>query len=187
MNILERILFFFYNLVIAGLSVIFIVINLKLVPINSIGNYFQALYANDLKTILINLAIGLVFFFFALRFIYINFQGKREPKRNTIDHLTEIGDVKIAIDALEAMAVRTGQKIAGVRNLEAKVVESNGYAKVALKATLDPDINIPEVSEALQAEVKGYLENLTGIKIERVIVLVKDVLDKPAGQKNQLK
>jgi len=187
MNILERIVFFFYNLVIAVLSVVFIVITLKLVPLNVIGGYFYALYANNFQTMLTNLLIGLIFFFISLRFIFINFQSKHEVKRTTINQVTEIGDVKIAVEALEAMATRTGGKINGVRELVAKVVPTEFGAKIALKVSLDPEINIPETTDKLQNEVKNYIETLSGVKVEKVIVVVKDVLNKPASQRSSLK
>ncbi len=187
MNLLEKIIFFFYNLVIAVLAVLFIVVSLRLVPLDTIGFYFHAFYNSGMQTQLNNLLIGLIFFFVSLRFIFITFQKNSKEQSSTINYSTEIGDVKISVEAIETMATRTGRQIPGVRELVAKVVPTEFGAKIALKVSLDPDTSIPETSDKLQAEVKQYVERLSGIKIEKVLVVVKDVLQKAAVQKAPLK
>ncbi len=182
MNLLERIIFFFYNLAIAFLSILFISVSLKLIPLNTIGYYFQALYANDASAMLTNGLIGVIFFFISLRFIFINFQRQAEPRSNSINYTTEIGDVRISVEAIEAMANRAGRQVSGVRELAAKVIPTEFGAKIALRVSLDPETNIPEATDKLQTEVKNYVESLSGIKIEKVVVIVKDVLQKPATQ-----
>ncbi|OEF98440.1 alkaline shock response membrane anchor protein AmaP [Desulfuribacillus alkaliarsenatis] len=181
MNLLEKIVFFFYNLAIALLSIIFIIVSLKLIPIDAIGRYFTALYANSLQTMLSNALIGLVFFLVALRFMFSTFERYGAADRTssrTINHSTDIGDVKISVEALEAMAARTGRQIEGVRELSAKVIPTEFGAKISMKVTLNPETNIPETTDKLQVEVKKYVETLSGVKIEKVLVVVKDVLQK---------
>ena len=187
MNLLEKIIFFFYNLAIAVLSILFIVISLRLLPLDTIGFYFHTMYYSGLQGQLNNLLIGLIFFFVSLRFIFITFQKNSKARSSAITYSTEIGDVKISVEAIETMATRTGRQIPGVRDLVAKVVPTEFGAKIALKVSLDPETSIPETTDMLQEEVKKYVERLSGIKIEKVIVVVKDVLQKPAVQKAPLK
>lgn len=189
MNLLEKIVFFFYNVVVAALSILFIIISLKLIPINVVGQYFQALYANSLQTMLSNALIGLVFLLVSLRFIFLSFQRQPdiEYSSTTINHTTEVGDVRISVEALEAMAFRTGRQIEGVRELVAKVIPTEIGAKIALKITLNPETNIPDTTDKLQVEVKNYVEAFSGVKIEQVMVVVKDVLQKPSAHRAPLK
>ncbi|OEH85660.1 hypothetical protein BHU72_02355 [Desulfuribacillus stibiiarsenatis] len=188
MNLLDKIVFFFYNLTVAFLAVLFMIISLNLIPISMIGEYFHQLYNSPWQSVVSNVVIGLIFFIFSLRFIFMNTKKTRKSdNRAAITQSTEVGEIRISIEALETMAERVGRQIIGVRELNAKVIPTETGAKVAVKVSLDPETNIPETMTLLQVNVKEYVEGFSGISIDKVLVVVKDVLPKAVNQRSPLK
>lgn len=65
----------------------------------------------------------------------------------------------------------------GIRNLmkNVKVEYINGKIKLDLAITVDYGINIPGISQAVQAKVKAAVENMTGLTVEDVNVRIAGI------------
>lgn len=65
----------------------------------------------------------------------------------------------------------------GIKNLmkNVKVEYLGGMLKIELAITVDYGINIPGLSQAVQAKVKAAVENMTGLTVEDVNVRIAGI------------
>lgn len=125
-------------------------------------------------------AVTLLLFLASARFLVLAFRRSAPPL--TIDQRTPLGDVHIAVDALESLAVAAARRIRGVRELEARVRPSEGGTRIALRVSVDGEAPIPDLTQALQAAVKDHVERVAGVIVQDVTVHVAGVVTSRVGR-----
>jgi uncharacterized alkaline shock family protein YloU len=103
----------------------------------------------------------------------IAFQHRREEK--TIIHQTQIGEIQIAVSAVESLALKAAKRIKGVKEAHVGVRADSGLLDVFIEITVHPDLSIPEISEEIRVQVDQYIYETVGIRINSVKVLVTKV------------
>lgn len=95
---------------------------------------------------------------------------------------SEIGEIKISTDTLENLASKVSAKINGVKEQKVRVkLEENGSVIVVAKIYVDGETPIPQISEQIQFQVKENIQNIAGIDVGQVHVIVANV--GPSSQK----
>ncbi len=114
----------------------------------------------------------------------IGFRSSRKPAE-TVMQYSELGEVRISIAAIENMVLRVTQRQEAVKESSRKVVNTPQGLLIYLKAKVLPDLNVPDLASELQQSIKNYLEEITGIKVAEVKVLVENIVSEytPAVQK----
>lgn len=117
---------------------------------------------------------GAVVLIVSLRLLYLAF--RRYP-RQTIVHETAMGEVRISLDAIENLVRKAVHQVRGVREVKAAVASAPGGVAVRVRASVTPDINIPEASDQIQNTVKNYVRNVVGIGVQEVKITVDNIGD----------
>lgn len=120
--------------------------------------------------------IGLFLFLVSLRLL---FSAMRRPKDEGVDRLTEFGYIRISPETLENIASKAARGVKGIRDLTARVRfsgDSPSSVGIGLKITVDGETPIQLLSEELQRTVKQQLEEIAGVEVSQVSVLVKDTV-----------
>lgn len=117
--------------------------------------------------------VGAVFFIVSLRLLWYAFR-RRGTSQTTI-HETALGEVRISLNAIENLIRRVGRQVNGIRDLHPRVRAAEGGLKIDLRAWVSPDINVPDVSDHLQGQVKKHIRNVVGMDVAEISILVKDV------------
>lgn len=114
-----------------------------------------------------------LFFIASVRFIIYVFTPGRS--RRAVVHETEMGEVHIALDAIENLVKRATRQVRGVRAVRAKVATREGGLAIYLRIVVSPDVSIPEASEEIRSTLKSYVKNVVGVPVLDIPIEVDDI------------
>lgn len=170
MVFLDRILLVLYSLAVAIVALLTVSHVFRL-------PWLDRLYAEYPYQVLI---AAVILFLVSLRFIFVRSGGAEEPQ--AVVSKTEHGEVKISVQTLESLAERATRLIRGVNDLKTKVRPSEAGIRVAVRISVDPDLNIPQLTSSVQEKIKDYVESTTGLTVQEVVVHVSDIAKPQAGK-----
>ncbi len=175
MNLFQRLLLTIYCLSLTIISVIVFLVSLNIIQDDSVYYIIDSLY-NDIETAVIAIVSSIVFIVLSLWFLTLSFRGT--PKASGIHQFGEFGDIIITIDTLESIAIKAARKVKGVKDLKARVKQGETEAgiRIGLRITVDGESSIPEIIELLQQNVKSHTEEITGVSVETVTVVVENTI-----------
>lgn len=101
--------------------------------------------------------------------------GVRPSARQAVVHEGTLGQIRIALSAVEALVEKVVSQNSGVREVKARVVAVPQGIGINVRATVTPDIQIPEISEIMQRQVKEKVLEVTGISVHNVRILVENI------------
>lgn len=97
---------------------------------------------------------------------------RKTPNNYALVKSTELGAINITVPTLEHIVIKTAKQVQGVKEVKPKVkVIPDGIA-VYLQANVTLDSNIPLITQELQNNVKGRIEQIVGVRVLEVKVLV---------------
>jgi len=106
---------------------------------------------------------------------FLAFGSRRDRPEQALIHDTAMGEVRIALSAVENLVIKAAKGIRGVRDVKAKVYKSEGSIGVRLRAVVSPEVNVPETSRAIQQAVTDYTKNVVGVDVTEVKVVVQNI------------
>ena len=167
MSLFDRILLTMYTLVVAILSLFVMAAYINIPP--SWGTLGLARALTRWEAV----PVALLFFIFSLRFLLSG--GKKERRRATITHHSELGDVTITLTAIQNLAQRAAQTVRGVRDAKVSVQLVDDMLVITAKVSASLDNSAPAISAALQETIKSGVEASAGVGVKEVKVLVEDM------------
>jgi uncharacterized alkaline shock family protein YloU len=175
MKISYRVVIIFSSLVMLVLSIFF----------------FALLLGEDAFRILWVFTVGdkgkifklIAFLFFFVLFVLLWMAGLHTKKElKTIIHETELGEIRIASPAVEALALRAVRKIRGVRDAEIRVLTENDGLRFQVEISSSPDLNIPQLIHEIRDELHAYIQSTIGIPVNNSEVTVNKVSAEPRAR-----
>jgi Uncharacterized protein conserved in bacteria len=85
----------------------------------------------------------------------------------------ENGSAYVTLNVLSDMAKRITQDTEGVRSCKSEVKNSEGGVDVELELALNPGIPVAPLANRLQAKLKERIYEMTGIRVNKVSILVE--------------
>lgn len=129
------------------------------------------------------LAVGAALLLIALILLALGFRPSKKVG-NAVLKGSEFGEVLISITAVENMVLRVVQQTKGIKDAGRKVVFTPDGLVVRVRITVMPDVSLPGLINDLQSRAKDYLEEITGITVHEVKVMVENVnMDQAASKK----
>lgn len=116
--------------------------------------------------------IGTAFFAVSVRLIFSAFQRRGGQP---VVHETPLGEVSISLDAVENLIRKVVRSIKGVRETTAVVTHGKDGLHAVLRATISPEVSIPEVSEEIQSSVRQYVKRVVGVDMAEVRLEVVNI------------
>jgi uncharacterized alkaline shock family protein YloU len=119
--------------------------------------------------------VGFVFFAASVRLILTALTGQGDGR--PVIHETAHGEVRISLDAVENLVKKVARGIKGVREIKAEISHSpsGDGLHARLRATISPEVSIPEVSEEIQNNVRQYVKRVVGIEMADVAIRVENI------------
>ncbi|KUK63922.1 MAG: hypothetical protein XE00_0286 [Desulfofundulus kuznetsovii] len=117
------------------------------------------------------LLLGL-FIIAGIRLLWVNIKPAREQ---AVVYESKLGNVHIALGAIESLAEKVVSQNNGIREVKAQVFNRPQGIGIRIKAAVTPDISIPEVSDTVQEQVKERVLSVTGITVQQVEFLVHSI------------
>lgn len=168
MGIFDRIILSIYTFLLAFLSMAVILISLKLISMEQMWTGLALIYGHW--------EAGLVAAVFLLVSIRLMLAGLRSRNSgNTIIHHNEMGDIHIALDAVENLVEKAARHVRGVRGVKVRASHSSAGLKLRLKAVISPESNVPSVTAEIQQRVGEYVRNTVGVELADMHVLVENI------------
>jgi uncharacterized alkaline shock family protein YloU len=172
-RLVDKLLLFLYSLVIFIVSCFVLSAVWNFIPISSSKHTVDSVYVEK-GPAYATIAVTLIILLISIRFLYISLRRGRS-QAPSIDQRTEYGDIRISIETVENLALKAAGRIRGVKDLRARVKVNQSGLEITVRAIVDGDSSIPELTEEMQSAVKRYLEEITGIPVDSVTVFVANI------------
>jgi len=117
-----------------------------------------------------------LFILIGIRLFWVSI--KPERKKQIIVQEGALGKVRVAIPAIENLVEKTVAQNSGVREIKAQVTTVPQGIGIKMRATVTPDIQIPEISKVIQEKVKEKVLEITGITVQEVSILISSIAAK---------
>jgi len=173
MNIFLRILLAVYAVCLTFISAISMIIAIKPVTFDLICEYVSDNIMTSNAALIVLFIISLIFFILSMTFLLSGIKGSKD--KNAVSKHTNIGEIRISLNSIENIALNASKRMNGVRDTRASVEKRNENVSVTIRLVVMPDINIPAISEEIQARVKKSIEESAGIAVENVRVVVDNI------------
>jgi len=122
----------------------------------------------------------------ALGFLLVFFAFRVKRGRYYAVQTNDAGSVQISVQAIDHLIRKCVQRYDDVTLTSANVGGQHDAIVVRLRMAIRSDVRIPELVATIRAEVKEYIESCSGVKVERVEVIVdatKDAADRQDAKK----
>jgi|GEM_PF-4258513 len=182
----NRLIFILAALIILGTSLLLVMFTvhmpwLSFSDINdTVSNVVENLYYENINLIpsLIGIVIGL---FLTVWLFILAFKKTKGEKAKPIQYIEigtqENGKIKIATSTINSMICKNINEITGVRDSKAKTFIAEEKTYVTVGVSVDDGVIIPKVCEDIQTTTKEKIQQLTGMAIEEINILVNNKVE----------
>lgn len=167
-KIVDRLLLFLYSLCIGVISIAAILLLTNVVTISYEASSNDPVFVGMI-------AAASVLFLLSLRFLYISIKRDRNAG-NSIDQRTEYGDIQISVETIENLAYKAAATVRGVRDIKTRIRITEAGLEIKVRALVDGETPIPDVTEEVQRQVHDYVKTTTGIPVAYVSVFIANLV-----------
>lgn len=94
----------------------------------------------------------------------------------TVVQTTPLGEIRISRQALENMVIRAAHQVHGLRDVRPVLRCLPEGVAIFLQASTAPEMAVPEVTAQVQEKVRSYVEELAGVQVLEIRILVDNVV-----------
>jgi len=123
----------------------------------SLGNIFELLPHSPWS-----LLIGIFFLVMGGLFIFLTLKGMRQEQYIAFENPN--GEVTISVAAVEDFVYRTVKQFVEIKEVYPSIRPLNDGVSIGIQAVLWSGVNIPDVTEQIQGEVKKQVQTILGIE-----------------------
>ncbi len=169
MPVMSRMVLFVYNLIMLALAGCVIALSLGW---SQPLTYLTGATAS-LENRMILGAVGIILGIIAL---FMLFWGLMPAKRtdSVVVSTGAAGEVSLSVAAVKAIIMKAVKQVDGIKELRPEVGSSTQGVTVKLHTMISPDQSVPDTAQSLQKVVADNLEELGGLKVAQIRVLVDD-------------
>lgn len=172
MNLFDRFILAIYSLALIVLSVVMIAVTSGWFSPDLFRPYVDQIFTGTNITYLI---VAIIFLIVSLRFFFSSFRFKKTKEERGIRQKSDLGEINITVETIQTIVERAARRVKGVRELRTAVKVLESGTMITLRVSVDGETPFPELTHKLQTDVKEHVENITGILISEVAVVVTEV------------
>lgn len=178
-RIVDRLLLFLYSIVIGIVAVIAIVFSAGGISESLTESFVNEWYKLGSIVNISMLAGAAVILLITLRMLYVSLRTKGVSS-SSIDQRNDFGDIRISMDTVESLVLKAAGRQRGVKELKTRITTVEAGLDIAVRAVVDGESSIPQLTEEIQRAVKDHVEEITGIPVAAVSVFVANVIPSPS-------
>jgi uncharacterized alkaline shock family protein YloU len=149
-----------------------------LLALMSAGLWKEPLFAldqalNDLNQSWLIGISAILLFMIGVYILINNFRAKQVVQ--TIIKTTQLGDICISLDAIEALVVKAAGKVPGLREIKPVIKPAQQGIAILIKGTVTAEDSIPQMSLELQDIVRNTVEAIAGVPVIEVRVVIQGI------------
>ena len=170
MSIIWRLVLTIYNILLFVIAAAAVAVS---VGVTEPLRYINSM-ASSPANLIITGSVGIVLCILALVLLFLGLQRKS----NGDDVLVEkglLGEVSMSISAIKLIIMKAVRQVDGVKETRSIVKKTPAGLAITLHMMINPELNVPALTSATQQKVKEYLENIGGLQIAEIKVLVDDL------------
>lgn len=180
MRVLDRLFLFFQSVIFFVVSLFMFLVSIRFFKYGLLSDAVYSIYSNSNLQWTIAVT-SLVTTILSLYFMIKSFQTNRAE--SFFNKSSELGEIRISMETLENMASKTALKVNGVKDLKVRIrPEENATVTGIVKIFVDGETPIPKISEEIQQSIKHHIEEIAGIEVGHVHIIVSNI-----GQSNHVK
>ncbi|MNZ89565.1 hypothetical protein D3C78_1084950 [compost metagenome] len=177
-KVVDKLLLFLYSIVIGCLSIFMIAVGFELISKDLMNDLVIDLYQLDSIQITL-IIIGFILLAISLRFFIVSLH-RGAASAPSIDQRTDFGDIRISIETIENLALKSASRQRGVKDLRARIRTTDAGLDIVIRAVVDGESSIPVLTEEIQRSVREHVEEITGIPVTNVSVYVANIIQSTA-------
>ncbi len=170
MSVIWRLLLTIYNILLFIIAAAAVAV--------SIGATEPLRYINTMasspENLIITGSVGIVLCILALVLLFLGLQTNSHGD-NVLVEKGLLGEVSMSISAIKLIIMKAVRQVDGVKETRSIVKKTPAGLAITLHMMINPELNVPELTSATQQKVKEYLENIGGLQIAEIKVLVDDL------------
>ncbi|QGT98961.1 hypothetical protein SYNTR_0368 [Candidatus Syntrophocurvum alkaliphilum] len=145
-------------------------------------SYYIELALATTQNQIILIAVAVLLIGFALWVIVVSLKKKPKPQSVTVTDGV-LGQVLITIPAIKVIIMKAVKQVEGLKEIKTDVKNTTNGLTVQMRVLINPDYNVPELSQNIQKTVKEHLHDIGGLSATDINVLIDDFYahSKPAN------
>jgi len=100
---------------------------------------------------------------------------RRSGGRYVVLAESALGQIKVSLQAVENLVEKVVFQVKGVREVKPRIFSTPEGVGIRVRASVTPEINVPEVSVEIQNLVKERVFEVTGISVSAVKVSIENI------------
>lgn len=166
----QRLVLFLYNLFVLALAGVSLAAALnRPEPLS----YIQWALASTESRLIIGIAALLLI---AATLAVFASMFKKEPRLEQVVVKQGLqGEIAITVPAIKVLIMKAIKQIEGVRDIRPSVAQSVEGLVISLHMAINPELSVPELSQQIQSTVKQYLQDIGGLQVSEIRLLVDDI------------
>lgn len=181
MNILFRILLTIYASCLAMISVIAMVFMFWPEKLFGLTELMVLTIQQNRNAAILIFLVEIIFFGLSMMFLFSGI--KSDGEKRAMSRHTNIGEIRISLNAIETIALNATRKLSGIKETKAIVKKQGDGVVILVRSIVMSDIMIPDLLEDIQVKVKKTVEDMTGVKVNEITATVENVY---AGYKSRV-
>lgn len=171
MRVEDKLIVFLYILIISAISVAFIIFPFDRGFYQTVVDMIQ----NEMYDyIWIGFAIAVILLAVSVKLI-AGLIGVGSKSRYGIVKNTDEGELFISNDTIKAMVVKVASEARGIKDIVVYIKPEKENLTIMLKASIMPDVNIPETVKQIQMNVKNNIETIAEVPVGEVKVMISGI------------
>lgn len=168
----DRIIMLIYGIIVACSALLLLTVALGWIPHGAVRRYIDNVYEEPLAKGLL-LAVAVLLVLISVRLIV--WLARSGGEAASVDQTTAYGDVRISFETIRSLAMQVAGRSKGLTDVKARIRVRETGLQIELRVVVDGQRPIPQVTEETQQAVKEHVEEMTGIPVDDVSVLVHQV------------
>lgn len=171
MSSIWRLVILVYNLLflVLGVGVIYVAMGVA-IPLS----YINLALASSQNRIITG-AVGAVLVILAIIMMVSVLKRKGTSNSIIIDSGLS-GQVSITVPALKVIIMKAVRRVEGLKDIRPVITSGPDGLMIYLHMMINPEYSVAEMSKSVQAIVKEYVENIGGLQVAEVKILVDDFI-----------
>lgn len=180
MKALKRLFLGILILVVVAFCVLLVLVAINAIPLDYMQTFINVIYTVPVNAWLLALIAAVLFVMCIVAVFGRTGDKKQEAEKrasaaSALIRASDIGATYIAVSALDTMVQKCVRSNARIKDCVSRVVADSNCVAINLRLALMPDTNVLELTEAVQNDVKKYIESLTGIVVREIHILIDNM------------
>ena len=122
-------------------------------------------------------ALGFILLIVGILILVFSLSGGKKKEEGSVVSFTEMGEISISFRAIENMILRASQKVKGIRDVNIRIDSTEQGLLINLRVKAVAEIPSPGLMEELQRTVRDYVQQLSGINVAEIKVLLENIAE----------